>query len=339
MIPIYYRPIARCDSTRPDTALMLAGGWSWFDEVELLRRDGEPEIVPAAHLPEQMVERLCTARAPIVGLSMDQPRIMGILNVTPDSFSDGGRFDTFDAALAHAETMREAGADILDIGGESTRPGAGEVSEDEEIARTAPVIAALRDQGFDVPISIDTRKALVADQALEAGADMLNDVSAMEFDPAMVEVAQGSGMPICLMHAQGLPGNMQEDPRYRDVLLDVYDYLEARVRLAESHGIAREAILVDPGLGFGKTVQHNLALIRGLSLFHGLGCPILLGASRKRFIGTIGCEEMADRRIPGTLAVTIAGLAQGVQIHRVHDVAEIAQGIRLWRAIERGHAE
>jgi dihydropteroate synthase len=335
----YYRAIARTDTARPDSALTLAGGWCWFDEVEMIRRDADPEIIPATHLPEDVMIRLCSARAPLAGLALDAPRIMGILNVTPDSFSDGGQFDLEDAAVARALELRAAGADILDIGGESTRPGAQEVPEDEEIARTAPVIDALRQIDFDAPISIDTRKALVADQALESGADMLNDVSAMEFDPAMVEVAQVSGMPICLMHAQGLPEDMQDDPRYSDVLLDVYDYLEDRIALAEAHGIERSAIIADPGIGFGKTLQHNLALIRGLSLFHGLGCTLLLGASRKKFIGTISQTEEADQRMPGTLAVTLAGLAQGVQIHRVHDVAEIAQGVRLWDAITRGYSE
>jgi dihydropteroate synthase len=335
----YYRAIARTDTARPDSALTLAAGWCWFDEVEMIRRDADPEIIPATHLPEDVMIRLCSARARLAGLALDAPRIMGILNVTPDSFSDGGQFDLEDAAVARALELRAAGADILDIGGESTRPGAQEVSEDEEIARTAPVIDALRQIDFDAPISIDTRKALVADQALESGADMLNDVSAMEFDPAMVEVAQVSGMPICLMHAQGLPEDMQDDPRYSDVLLDVYDYLEDRIALAEAHGIERSAIIADPGIGFGKTLQHNLALIRGLSLFHGLGCSLLLGASRKKFIGTISQTEEADQRMPGTLAVTLAGLAQGVQIHRVHDVAEIAQGIRLWDAITRGYSE
>lgn len=335
----YYRPIARSDENRPEGAAPLAGGWCWFDEVELIRRDAPAQVIPAAHCPEEVLERLCTPRAPLGGLALDRPRIMGILNVTPDSFSDGGLFDAPERALEQALALRGAGADILDIGGESTRPGAEEVDEDEEIARTAPVIAELRDAGFDGLISIDTRKALVADQALEAGADMLNDVSALEFDPGMVEVAAGSGAPICLMHAQGSPATMQDDPHYRDVLLDVYDWLEARVALAESHGIAREAVLVDPGIGFGKTLQHNLALIRGLSLFHGLGCAILLGASRKRFIGTIGGASEARARAPGTLAVTLAALGQGVQVHRVHDVAEIAQGVRLWDAITRGYEE
>ena len=360
---VYIRPIGFVPGPQSEhgNAIRLAGTMVYASRFAVIvRRDGEvverwlaaPDTMAEAlgRLPEELGAEaeaqwanLTLAHPPLqLGartVPLDQPQVMGILNVTPDSFSDGGQFDLEDAAVARALELRAAGADILDIGGESTRPGAEEVPEDEEISRTAPVIAALRQIDFDAPISIDTRKALVADQALESGADMLNDVSAMEFDPAMVEVAQVSGMPICLMHAQGLPEDMQDDPRYSDVLLDVYDYLEDRIALAEAHGIERANIIADPGIGFGKTLQHNLALIRGLSLFHGLGCSLLLGASRKRFIGTISQTEEADQRMPGTLAVTLAGLAQGVQIHRVHDVAEIAQGVRLWDAITRGYSE
>ncbi|AOZ70114.1 dihydropteroate synthase [Rhodobacter xanthinilyticus] len=335
----YYRPIVQTDAARPEGALTLAGGWAWFSEVECIERGGARELIPAAWLPEEVAERLTASRAPVAGLGMERPRIMGILNVTPDSFSDGGRFDALEAALERAWDLVEAGAEILDIGGESTRPGAAEVDLEEEIERTAPVIAALRDAGFSAPISIDTRKAMVGDAAVEAGADMLNDVSAMEFDPEMAELAEISGLPICLMHAQGLPETMQDDPDYGDVLLDVYDYLEGRIALAEAQGIARDKIVVDPGIGFGKTLAHNLALLRGVSLFHGLGCAILLGVSRKRFIGTIGGAAEAGARAPGTLAVTLAGVAQGVQIHRVHDVAEIAQGLKLWRALSEGYEE
>jgi dihydropteroate synthase len=339
MSKVYYRPIARTDAPRPETALPLAGGWCWFDEVERIERGGAREVLPASHLPEEMFERLTARRAPIAGMGMERPRIMGILNLTPDSFSDGGLFDDPDLALDRAEALIAAGAEILDIGGESTRPGAQEVPEDEEIERTAPVIAALRDMGFDAPVSIDTRKALVADAAVEAGADMFNDVSALEFDPEMAELAAITGLPICLMHAQGLPETMQDDPDYADVLLDVYDYLEERVALAEAQGIARDKIVVDPGIGFGKTLGHNLALLAGLSLFHGLGCAVLLGVSRKRFIGEIGQAPEAQARAPGTLAVTLAALGQGVQIHRVHDVADIAQGMRLWQAMTMGYGE
>lgn len=225
------------------------------------------------------------------------------------------------------------GADVLDIGGESTRPGAAEVAVTEEVARTAPVIAALREGGIATPISVDTRKAAVARAALAAGAGIVNDVAAMGFDPEMAPVVAGAGAPVILMHSIKTPATMQDDPRYEDVLLDVYDFLKARIAAAEVAGIARGRIMVDPGIGFGKTAAHNLALLRRLSLFHDLGVPLLLGVSRKRFIGTIGGEDRAERRMPGSVAVALAGVAQGAQVLRVHDVAETRQALRLWLAV------
>ena len=249
---------------------------------------------------------------------------MGILNVTPDSFSDGGRFLTRDAARAQADAM--ARADILDIGGESTRPGAAYVSPEDEAARVVPVIEALAGRR----LSIDTRKAAVAQAALDAGAALINDVSALTFDPAMARVVADSTAPVCLMHAQGTPDRMQDDPRYGDVVFDVYDALADRIAAARAADIALDRIVIDPGIGFGKTLEHNLALLRRIGLFHGLGVPVLLGASRKRFIGTLGDAPDAAARMPGTLAVTLAAVSQGIQMHRVHDVAEVAQGLALW---------
>ena len=329
----YYRPIACDDPSRPDGALPLAGGWCWFAEVEVLCRDAAPRRVAAAQLPAEVRDRLSAPRAAFGGLAMGRPQVMGILNVTPDSFSDGGRFLAPEAALAQAQAMAEA-ADVLDIGGESTRPGAAEVEVAEEVARTAPVIAALREGGLGCPISIDTRKADVARAALAAGAGIVNDVAAMGFDPEMASVVAGSGAPIILMHSVGTPATMQDDPRYEDVLLDVHDFLKARIAAAEAAGIARDRIMVDPGIGFGKTAEHNLALIRRLSLFHDLGVPVLLGASRKRFIGVIGRESMAERRVAGSLAVALAGVAQGAQVLRVHDAVETRQALRLWQAVK-----
>lgn len=334
----YYRPIAMTDAARPAGALPLAGGWCWFDRVEVLTREGSRGLMAAADVPADLRARLTGPRADLGGLSFGQPTLMGILNVTPDSFSDGGRFIETDAAVAQARALLET-ADILDIGGESTRPGAAEVSVAEEIARTAPVIRALRAAGVSAPISIDTRKAEVAEAALDAGASFVNDVAALTYDAGLGPLVAERGVPLCLMHAQGTPATMQVDPQYEDVLLDVYDFLEERIGAAEAAGISRARIITDPGIGFGKNVQHNLNLIRGLSLFHGLGCPILLGASRKRFIGTIGQAPEADRRGPGTLAVTLAGIAQGVQIHRVHDTTETRQALRLWQAIGTGTEE
>lgn len=329
----YPRPIPQTDPARPPGAFPLAGGACWFDRVQLLRRDGPPRVVPAADLPADMLHRLTAPRPPLAGLTLDRPRIMGILNITPDSFSDGGRFLGTGAALAQARTMAAAGADIVDVGGESTRPGARVVPLKAEIARTAPVISELRAEGFLPPLAIDTRKAAVALAAFEAGATILNDVSALSFDTALAGLAARSGVPVILMHAQGGPETMQDDPRYDDVLLDVFDALAARMTAAMAAGIPRDRLVIDPGIGFGKTLDHNLALIRGLSLFHALGAPILLGASRKRFIGTVGKEPQADRRGPGSLAVALAGLSQGAQIVRVHDVAETRQAIALWQAI------
>jgi len=334
----YFRPIAMTDPTRPKDALVLAGGWCWFDRVEVLSRAAKGRIIPASEVPAPVLHRLTLPREAFAGLAMDWPRLMGILNVTPDSFSDGGRFLAADAALAQARAMAD-GADIIDIGGESTRPGAVEVAVGDETARTAPVIRALRDGGLSAPISIDTRKAPVAKAALEAGASIVNDVSAFDFDPALGPLVAAAKVPVILMHAQGVPATMQDDPHYADVLLDVYDALAARLARAEALGIDRARIMLDPGIGFGKTQSHNLALLRGLSLFHGLGCPILLGTSRKRFIGTIGRAEAPQDRAPGSIATALQGVAQGVQVIRVHDVAETRQALRLWQAMNTDHLE
>jgi dihydropteroate synthase len=331
---IRYRPVAMTDPARPDTALPLAGGWCWFDRVEVLERGRAPALIAAADLPEEARGRLSRPRPALAGLGLDRPRLMGILNVTPDSFSDGGRYLAPSAALAQARRMAVAGAEIIDIGGESTRPGATPVAEADEIARTAPVIEALREAGL--PLSIDTRKAAVAAAALAAGAGIVNDVSGLRHDPALAGVVATSGAPVVLVHALGEPATMQADPRYNDVLLDVFDDLAERVAAATAAGIAPDRIVVDPGIGFGKTVAHNLALLRRLSLFHDLGLPLLLGASRKRFIGSVGGAADPDDRLPGSLAVALAGAEQGVQILRVHDVGETRQALALWQATRPG---
>lgn len=328
----YFRPIPMTDPARNDGAYSLAGGWCWFDRVEVLSRSAPPRIIWAKQLPEPAFERLTAPRPDFAALSMDRPRLMGILNVTPDSFSDGGRFMTHPAAVMKGKQIARV-AEIVDVGGESTRPGAVEVPVNEEIIRTVPVIESLRAGGMRAPISIDTRKALVAASALAAGATVVNDVSGLQFDPSMGAVVARSGAALVLMHAQGLPGFMQDNPRYGDVLLDVYDGLAQRLAQAEAMGIDRRNIAIDPGIGFGKALEHNLALLRGLSIFHGLGCPIVLGTSRKRFIGSIGEAEAPAARMPGSVAVALAGIAQGVQVTRVHDVVETRQALRLWSAL------
>ena len=326
----YVRPLVQHGPARPRDAVPLAGGPLWFTHAECLARDRAPVVVEAGDIPAAVLDRLTRPRAAVAGLDMAVPQIMGILNVTPDSFSDGGRHHAPEAALNGARAMFAAGATILDIGGESTRPGAAPVAPADEIARIAPVIAALAGA---VPISVDTRKAAVARAALEAGADLVNDVSGFLYDPDLAALCAGRAVPVCVMHSKGDPQVMQDDPRYGNVLLEVYDFLAESVAALSAAGIPRARIVVDPGIGFGKTQSHNLALLQGLSLFHGLGCAILLGASRKRFIGTIGGAEPAEARAPGSIAVGLAGLAQGVQILRVHDVAETAQALRLWRAV------
>ena len=333
----YYRPIAMTDPARPKDALPLAGGWCWFSHVEVITRNEPGRIVPLGDVPAEVRHRLSAPRPDFAGMSLDQPRIMGILNVTPDSFSDGGLFLRPDAAVMGARKMA-AGADILDIGGESTRPGAVDVDAAEEILRTAPVIAALRAGGLTLPISIDTRKAVVARAAFDAGASILNDVTALQYDGAMAGFAAGQVAPVILMHSIANPATMQDDPFYDDVLLDVFDALNQRLTDAVAAGIPRHLLAVDPGIGFGKTLQHNLILLARLSLFHGLGVPILLGVSRKSIIGAISAEADAQKRLPGSLAVALAGVAQGVQMIRVHDVAETRQALSLWQAVTKGEA-
>ncbi|WP_207102850.1 dihydropteroate synthase [Paracoccus shandongensis] len=316
---LYYRPLPIPHGRYP-----LAGGWIRFSQVEILERGRPPRVGNA--IPAEVLERLTAPRPALAGLSLDRPRVMGIVNATPDSFSDGGAYDP----AGHGRQLIHEGADLLDIGGESTRPGAAEVPVADEIARITPAIRAL---SGSAPVSVDTRKAPVALAALEAGAAMVNDVSGFDFDPALPPLVAQAQVPVCLMHARGLPATMQDDPCYDDVLLDVYDALEARIRRAEAAGIPRAHIVVDPGIGFGKTQAHNLAILRRISLYHGLGCAILLGVSRKRFIGTIGKAEDPADRSPGTLALTLAAVAQGVQVHRVHDVRGLVQGLRLWQAV------
>ncbi|NDV49470.1 MULTISPECIES: dihydropteroate synthase [unclassified Salipiger] len=330
-----YRPLVQCGHARPDDALPLAGGPRWFSQCVRHTRGEAVTVVSVCEVPQDVLARLTAPREPVAGLSMDGPRIMGILNVTPDSFSDGGTDASAQESIARAHRMLKEGADILDIGGESTRPGAPEVPVDEEIARVVPVTEALK----GVPISIDTRKAAVARAAAEAGATLINDVSGLVFDPEMTEFCASSRLPVCVMHMRGTPETMSAETDYADVLLDVYDFLETQVHALEHAGLPREKIVVDPGIGFAKTLDQNLALLHGLSLFHGLGCAILLGVSRKGFIGKLSGETEAAKRFPGSIATALAGVAQGAQIIRVHDVRETRQALTLWQAVEEGGQE
>lgn len=263
--------------------------------------------------------------------------IMGVLNVTPDSFSDGGRFLDVDHAVAHAREMVRAGADIIDVGGESSRPGAAPVGAEEELCRVLPVVERLR----DLVVSVDTTKGMVAERALAAGARIINDVSALRFDPQMVDVVRDAGAGVVLMHMQGTPQTMQQRPRYEDLVVEVRSFLEERIAFAEARGLKKTQIAVDPGIGFGKTVEDNLRLLARLDEFRSLGCPVLVGASRKSFIGKViatlgaGTERKADDRLWGTAGTVAWAVAHGARILRVHDVAEMSDVVRMVEAVQQ----
>lgn len=324
----------------------LAGGMTWFSMIELIAVDEQKrvstELLPVegieSRFDDDMAEQWRRLIAPRSLLQLgsrtvrlDQPHVMAIVNITPDSFSDGGRLADAETAIVAGADMAADGAAILDIGGESTRPGAKPVWAGDEIGRVVPVIGRLAASG--AAISIDSRKAEVMEAALAAGAQMVNDVSALTFDPRSAETIAAAGVPIVLMHHQGDPQTMQQDPRYDDVLVEVYLWLEERIAAAEAAGIAREKILVDPGFGFGKTVAHNLELMNGLAIFHSLGCPLVVGASRKRTIGALSNEAPADKRLAGSITLALKAVEQGVQIVRVHDVFETVQSLKVWRGL------
>jgi dihydropteroate synthase len=343
---LYIRPVAPLPASAVGApglpAIPVAGRADCaFAAAELIERDGASvrrrgvavgELLAGSLRTEAaaILARIQAPRAPIAGLALDRPLVMGVVNVTPDSFSDGGRYQDTQAAVAHGLQLEAEGADILDIGGESTRPGAAPVDVAEELRRVLPVIEGLAGR-VRVPLSIDTRNGEVMRRAAAAGARLVNDVSALTRDPDGLRAVQDTGLPVVLMHALGDPRTMQDRPRYADVVLDVYDMLAARIAACEAAGIARERLIVDPGIGFGKTLAHNLALLASLSIFHGLGCAVMLGASRKSFIGKL-TGAAAGERLPGSLAAALLGAAQGVQVLRVHDVAATRQALALWQA-------
>ena len=351
----YLRPTALCDSPQSEDgeAIRLAGGFVYASRFALVERaEGKitartrlsvPELRAAlADLPEAVQlqwELLQRAHAPLqLGartVRLDQPQVMGILNVTPDSFSDGGQFmDNPEVAHAHAAAMVEAGAAIVDVGGESTRPGAAAVWEGDELKRVIPAIERLAAMG--AAISTDTRRPGVMEAALAAGANLINDVSALRHDPRSLEFAARCGAPVVLMHAPGEGEDLHADAKYVDVVLDVFDWLAARRDVALAAGIARDRIVLDPGIGFGKSVADNLALLNALPLFHALGQPLLLGVSRKRMIGALSNEAPVHQRLGGSVALAMKGMDAGVQLLRVHDVAETVQARDVWQGLRDG---
>ena len=353
---VYIRPIALAESPQSEEggAIRLGGSLAWASRFALIhRRDGKivsrqrfgaRELAAAiAGLPSELAAEAqaqwtdlarvhpplrCGARV----LRLDQPLVMGILNVTPDSFSDGGKFlDKPETALEHAHSMLEGGAAIIDVGGESTRPGAAAVWEGDEERRVVPVIEQLAASG--AAISIDSRRGSVIGAALRAGAHVVNDVSAMRHDPRTAGLVAQSGAPVVLMHAPGDANDLHGDGDYRDVVLDVFDMLRERRDAALAAGIDRDRIVLDPGIGFGKTLAENLALINALPIFHALGQPILFGASRKRMIGALAGEVPAHKRMPGSLMLAVQAMQAGAHFLRVHDVPETVQALQVWRGL------
>jgi dihydropteroate synthase len=318
-------------------AAPLAGGFLAFTLADGIGREpGQAgvrrslDLNAARDFAPEVFAALTQPRAAWAGFDLMRPLIMGVLNVTPDSFSDGGVFADTTAAIEHGKSMLAAGADIIDIGGESTRPGAAPVSPQDEAARVLPVVRALSAAG--AVVSIDTRHASVMGQAVAAGAAIINDVTALTGDPDSPRVAAQSGAAIVLMHMLGEPQTMQQDPRYADVTCDLIDYFTDRLSALAELGVDRARLAVDPGIGFGKTVAHNVQIIDELAAFHMFGCPVLLGASRKSFIGRLSRNEPPKERIAGTLAAHQMGWDRGVQIVRVHDVNESYQARAAWSA-------
>lgn len=354
MTKIYLRPTGFVESPQrhEGESLRLAGTMLWFSQIEFISRHAastQRQLVAVrewdafvAALPQSvrarcavLLEHISAPRAALqMGthrVSLEQPQVMAIINATPDSFSDGGKNLDTDIAAKAAVAMTTAGAAIIDIGGESTRPGAPLIAEGEELKRVAPLIRRLA--GAGTAISIDTRKAPVMEGALQAGATMINDISALLYDDRALDVARKSNVPVVLMHAPSQSSDPHKGGGYEDVVYDVFDWLEQRVSAVEAAGLSREMILVDPGIGFGKTLDDNLAIINNLAIYHGLGCALLFGASRKRLIGALSNEAEAADRLGGSIFLAIKAVEQGAHIVRVHDAAETIQAIKVWRGL------
>ncbi len=337
MTRTYYRPLGVCYGS--DAGQLIAshragrlGGSAaiGFTLVERIRRDGKSvsrEITPYA----DVLEAVEAPRGDFAGIAMDALRIMGIVNVTPDSFSDGGLHGTAETGAFHGLALAGQGAHILDVGGESTRPGSDAVSVDEELSRVIPVVKRLSDAGHVV--SIDTRKAAVMREAVKAGAAIINDVSALQHDAESLRTVAELGCLVVLMHAQGDPRTMQLNPQYDDVALDVYDHLEGRVEACVAAGIPRSRIAIDPGIGFGKTFRHNLEILNQVTLFHGLGVAVLMGLSRKGFVGALTGEKNAGNRVHGSVGGAVQAALNGVHILRVHDVKATVEALAVATAV------
>ncbi|MEY3040766.1 MAG: dihydropteroate synthase-like protein [Pseudomonadota bacterium] len=294
-----------------------------YSVLELERLDFKDKI-------QSDLNKITSKRNNIFNLNFKNPILMGVLNVTPDSFSDGGKYNTTFRALDHVKNMIDFGAHIIDVGGESTRPGAKSVSDQDEIVRVSETIQSIKKKYPNQLISLDTRKSKVMQHGISIGVDMLNDVSALDFDQLSYQVVKDSGKPIILNHSQGIPENMQNNPTYDNVLLDIFDYFENKIKFLKDNGIKDEQIIIDPGIGFGKTLEHNLEIISKISIFHSLGYPIMVGPSRKSFIGKIMGEKDNPQRLGGTIASVLYSYLQGIQLFRVHDIQETSEALKVY---------
>ena len=341
LVKYYVRPIL--NNIKNKDSLNLGSSKLYFDKIELITRNGKDISSKYLHLKEVtrlprdisktiriQLKKITKTRKKIKNLNFNKPLIMGILNVTPDSFSDGGKFLSIDNAYAQYKKLKKEGAVIVDIGGESTRPGSKTVPAKKELQRIMPVIGQIKSNSKNSLISVDTRKSTVMKAVLKYNIDFINDVSGLRHDSKTISFLKNAKIPFIIMHSISNPAKMQKTIKYNDVLLDVYDFLENQIRKCKLKGISENKIIIDPGIGFGKTLKQNLTLIKKISLLHSLGLPVMLGSSRKSFIGKIQKNELYEDRTGGSIASVLYGMSQGVQLFRVHDVYETNQAIKVY---------
>jgi len=311
-----------------------------FSQIEIITRDSKKiiDIKNIKKLPKLLKEKINKDLETIIkknnnfsNLNFNKiPNIMGVLNLTPDSFSDGGKFNKKKAGLEHALNLLKFGADIIDVGGESTRPGSKSISEKEEWSRIEKFLSEV---GKKIPLSLDTRKAGIMNKGIKLGIKLINDVSGLSYDPKTIDLLKKNKSPFVIQHSQGTPKNMQNNPKYKNELLDIYDFFEEKIKFLRSEGIKHNNIIVDPGIGFGKNLKHNMNLIRRVSIFHTLGFPIVLGLSRKKFIKDLSGKNDTKDRLGGTIASSLYSMMQGIQILRIHDVNELIQSIKVFNEL------
>ena len=313
-----------------------------FGQIEIITRDSKKiiDLKDIKRLPKSLREKINKDLKIIVKKSKNFsnlnfkkiPNIMGVLNLTPDSFSDGGKFNKKNKGLIHAKNLFKFGADIVDVGGESTRPGSRTISEKKEWSRIEKIIKEISKK---IPLSLDTRKSVIMNKGIEEGIKLINDVSGLSYDKKTIDLLKRNKTPFVIHHSQGTPENMQNNPKYKNELLDIYDFFEEKIKFLRSKGIKHNNIIIDPGIGFGKNLKHNMSLIKNISIFHALGFPVLLGLSRKRFIKDLSGKNDSKERVGGTVASALYSMMQGVQILRIHNVNELMQSIKVFKQLIR----